>query len=169
MGYPASVGIVWHLTDGIALRPEVTATRSTNDLTATSLVTVGGTTRSTSTLNSNDNWQVLFGVSALFYVSKHDALKTYVSPRWAYTRVGSASTTDGGNTSGSTGNTQFVSGSFGAEYALSRRFAVFGELGVAYSRTTNTPNASAALSTLFTSSTSNTLGTRSGAGVILYF
>jgi hypothetical protein len=161
MGYPASVGIIWHVTDGIALRPEISATRSTGDLTAT--------TSLSSTTSSNDNWQVLFGGSALFYLSKHEGLRTYLSPRWAYTRVESTSTTSPPTiTSSSASSVQFVSGSFGAQYTLGRRFAVFGELGVGYSRTTNQPTGSTPVP-LFTSSTSTTIGTRSGAGVILYF
>jgi hypothetical protein len=162
MGYPASIGIVWHVTDGIALRPELSATSSSSDLTAT--------TTSSSTVNANDNWQVLFGVSALFYLSKHEGLRTYVSPRWAYTRVESTSTSGSPSfTTGSTGNVQFVSGSFGAQYTLGRRFAVFGELGLGYTHTTNSPNSSSPAVTLFTESAGHTIGTRSGAGVILYF
>ena len=161
MGYPASVGVVWHVTDRVALRPELTATSSNNDVTAT--------TSTGSTLNTNDNWQVLFGVSAMLYLSKHEGLRTYISPRWAYTRVGSTSVSGSPtSTSSSVGQTQFVSGSLGAEYSLGRRFAVFGELGVGYNHTTNSPTGSSPVP-LFTTSTSNTVGTRSGAGVILYF
>jgi hypothetical protein len=162
MGYPASIGIVWHVTDGIALRPEISATSSSNDLTATS--------PTGSTLSSNDNWQLLFGVSALFYLSKHEGLRTYFSPRWAYTRVDSTSSNGTPPiTNSSTGNVQFVSGSLGAEYALGRRFAVFGEVGAGYTRTTNSPTTFSPAATLLTASTTNTIGTRSGAGVILYF
>lgn len=166
MGYPASIGIVCRVTDRFAVRPEISATSTSSDLTATSAVTIGGTTTTSSTLNTNDNWQLLAGVSALFYVSKHDGLRTYVSPRWAYTRVSSSSGSPG-STSTSIGNVQFVSGSFGAQYALGTRFSVFGEVGVGYSYTTNTPTSP--LSTLATSSATHTVGTRSGAGVILYF
>jgi len=166
MGYPASVGIIWRVSDTIALRPEISATSSSSDLNATSSVAVGGSTVTNSSLNTNDNWQVLAGVSALFYVSKHDALQIYVSPRWAFTRVSSSSASNG-VTSTSSGNVQFVSGSIGGQYALGTRFAVFGEIGLGYTYTTNTPTSP--IVTLATASTARTIGTRSGAGVILYF
>ena len=90
MGYPASIGIVWHVTSKLALRPEISVSSSTNELTATSTISVGGSTVTNSTTTSNDNWQLLTGVSALFYLTKHENLRTYVSPRWAYTRVESS-------------------------------------------------------------------------------
>ena len=68
--------------------------------------------------------------------------------------------------SGSTGNGQFVSGSFGAQYALGRRFSVFGEIGAGYTHVVTSPTIGGIL---VTSSVNNTFSTRSGAGVILYF
>jgi hypothetical protein len=170
MGYPASIGVVWHVTDRIALRPEMSVSSSTNDLTATSTISVGGTTVTNSTTNSNDNWQLLAGASALFYLTRHENLRTYVSPRWAYTRVESTSSnTSSPGISDSAGNVQFVSGSLGAQYALGRRFSVFGEIGLGYTHTTSAPTNVSPASTLLTTSTTNTIATRSGAGVVLYF
>ena len=115
-------------------------------------------------MNTNDNWQASIGVSALFYVSKHDALRTYISPRWAYTRI--ASESEGvGSISSASGNVNNVTGSFGAQYALSRRFSVFGEVGIGYTHTTNAPMG--ALSSFATASSTNAVATRSGAGVAL--
>lgn len=175
MGYPASIGVVWHATDGIALRPEVGVSRSSGEFTATSSISFGGSTITTTSLSSNENWQVAVGLSALFYLSRHDALRTYVSPRWAYTRTSSTSSTSPSSlsspspgVSSSTGSGNFVSGSFGAQYALARRFSLFGEIGLGFSRTVTSP-AFGSLAVTTTDSISRTFSTRSGAGVILYF
>jgi hypothetical protein len=170
MGYPASIGVVWHVSDGVALRPEIGVSRSSGEFTATSFISIGGTTNTTTSLTTNDNWQVAIGLSALFYLSRHDALRTYVSPRWAYTRTSSSSASgpSPNQSSSSTGNGNFVSGSFGAEYALARRFSVFGELGLGYNRTITSPTSGSSGVTT-TDSASRTFSTRSGAGVILYF
>jgi hypothetical protein len=171
MGYPASIGVMWQVTDGVALRPEVGVQKASNEVTATSSPSVGGATITNSSVNVNDNWQVGIGLSALFYLSKPDKLRTYISPRWAYTRTSSTSATtpaSGANSTGSTGNGNFVSGSFGAQFALARRFSVFGEIGLGYSRTVVAPAGSTS-ATLFTESASWNLATRSGAGIVFYF
>jgi hypothetical protein len=167
MGYPAAIGVVWQVTDGIALRPEVTLTKNSGESLLTSVSTFNGTTTTSSSLITSDNWQAGFGLSALFYTSKHDALRTYVSPRWAYTRQTSSNNT-GGLTMESTGNGNLVAGSFGAQYAIGARFSVFGEVGLAYSRTVNNP-VPAPTNTALSNTTSRTFGARSGAGVVLYF
>src|SRR4051812_20928962 len=167
MGYPASLGLIWRISDGLALRPELSFSTSSNELIATTSLTTGGSTAATS-VNTNDNWQLGIGLSALFYLSKHDALRAYVTPRWSYTRASSESTnTPSTLVTSSTGNVNALSGSFGAEYALSRRFSVFGEVGLGYTHTTNDPTGTPGI--LTTSSTSHVFGARSGAGVALYF
>lgn len=68
MGYPASIGVVWQLSDRVALRPELSVMQSTTDSTA--VLTIGtpaGTTTSTSR-TSSDSWTADAGASALFYV-----------------------------------------------------------------------------------------------------
>jgi hypothetical protein len=166
MGYPTALGLIWQVNDRLALRPELSFSTSSNDLTATSSITLDGTT--TSLVNTTDTWQVGIGLSALFYLSKHEGLRTYVSPRWSYGRASSKSMSGSLPTlSNSTGNINSVSGSFGAQYALSRRFSVFGEVGLAYTHTTIDPSGTPGV--LVTSSTSRAFGARSGAGVVLYF
>jgi hypothetical protein len=172
MGYPAGIGIIWHITDGVALRPEISVQKqSGQSTTMRASVIIGlpsdGTTITTSE-STMDFWQASVGVSALFYLSKHDALRTYVSPRWAYTRDSSnlpSSLSDSINF-GTSGSGNLVAGSFGAQYALGRKFSAFGEVGVEFSRTVSTPN-----DRQFGSSRDvfQTFGTRSAAGVILYF
>ena len=179
MGYPASVGIIWQVNERIALRPEVTATRASGESTSTSTISFvglggGGSTTTTTTVTTNESWQVSTGLSALFYLSQHDALRTYVSPRWAYSRTSNSTTsgiTELGNF-GSTGSSHTVAGSFGAQYAPGRRFNVFGEVGLAFSRSTTAPrDAPTGLGIVTTTSgaVSRNFGSRSGVGVILYF
>ena len=171
MAYPASIGVMWQVTDRVALRPELGMQKASGEVTATSSLLFGGTTVTNSSVTVNDNWQVGIGLSALFYLSTHDKLRTYISPRWAYTRTSSTSATTPASSApstGSTGNGNFISGSFGAQFALARRFNVFGEIGLGYSRTVVAPTGNTS-ATLFTQSTSWNLATRSGAGIVFYF
>jgi hypothetical protein len=172
MGYPASVGIIWQVNDRVALRPEVSVQKSSGEFTSTTSFSVGATTATTTTTSTSDAWQVGVGLSALFYLTTHDALRTYVSPRWSYVRTSTTSSSAGLpppiQTSSSVGNGQFVSGSFGAQYALGKRFGLFGEVGVGYTHADNTPSLIGS-GVIATQTTTRTLGTRSGAGVIWYF
>jgi hypothetical protein len=151
MGYPPAVGIIWQVTDRFALRPDFGITRSWSG-------------SSVDQDAENTSLGLTIGISALFYVTKADNLRTYFSPRYAYLRTSSSSTADflpfdtSFKTTGSN-----LSGSFGAEYALGSRFSAFGEVGVAYSHQS--------LRSGFVGErpSSNSISLRSGAGVILYF
>jgi hypothetical protein len=152
----------------MALRPEISASQSSGEVTGISSVSIGGTTVSNTITSVNDNSQVAVGISALLYVTTHDALRTYISPRWSYTRTSSTSQNGAAAnpTATSTGNGHFIAGSFGAQYALARRFSVFGEVGVGYTHIAVSPTSSGLL---VTESVTHGVSTRSGAGVILYF
>jgi len=177
MGYPASVGIVWHVSNGVAVRPELSFSHGSGD-------TVDGLSPLTFT-STTDSTAVGVGVSALLYTAKWEALRADVSPRIAYTRS-TASTTSTevipvvvipvlagvpviptlppNPTVSTTISSYLIAGSFGAEYALARRFALFGEVGYGYIRTSNSSSSSASLK-----ETANATGTRTGVGVIFYF
>lgn len=145
MAFPAAVGVIWQTTDGIAIRPDFTFSQSGTSSLTTSSTAVG------------------VGVSALFYVRKWDNLRAYLSPRFGYQR---SSLTSAGSLVSSPSTTMYAgSGSFGAEYLLHRRFAVYAETGLMYGHT-KTSNTSLTIS--FDSS-SHTWGTRAGVGAILYF
>jgi hypothetical protein len=58
-------------------------------------------------------------------------------------------------------------GSFGAEYELHRRFAVYAETGFGYSRSVDSPSSTPAF-TLISFATHN-WSTRAGIGAIFYF
>jgi hypothetical protein len=166
IGYPASAGIVWHLSERLAVRPDVTFSRSTNEQTNVSLTPFASTSGA-----SGDNWQVTAGLSALFYVHRRDALRMYVSPRFAYSRSTSTSTNTnalplGGTTTFESAIAQYsAAGSFGVQYSLGRTFSLFGEIGAAYTDV----ESSSTLSVTRIEGTTRTISTRSGVGVVLYF
>jgi hypothetical protein len=142
MGYPASLGIIFHATDTVAIRPEFSFTRNSTD----------------GDLGA-DSWQVGTGISALFYLASSDHVHTYVSPRLTYARSRTTVTPSGFSSK----NTSWgLIGSFGAQYAPVRSFSVFGEIGLGYTRQSATTTGSAVGANL------NQIGTRAGVGIIFY-
>jgi opacity protein-like surface antigen len=170
MGYPSAVGLIIHVTDSLAIRPEFAFTQS-------SLETEVSSSAVRLELNDSDIWSYGVGISALVYLSKDDDLRTYLSPRFAYSRSATDTTSP---TSGSLpvveteirGSTFSIAASFGAQYSLNRRFSVFGELGAAYSDSETTSTSSGGSGVPFAiriSSSGSGWGLRSGVGVIWYF
>jgi hypothetical protein len=159
MGYPAAVGVIYHVTDHLAVRPEFTASRASTD--SSSPLVRNGTT-----------WSLGVGVSGLFYVSKWDNLRAYVSPRFTYSHdknsIESEVLIPIGQPAGqtivveSTGKAYSLSGSFGVQYSLSHKFGIFGETGLAYTHTILDD-------AVGTTIKSDGWGSRTGAGVIFYF
>jgi hypothetical protein len=62
-----------------------------------------------------------------------------------------------------------VFGSFGAQYALGRKFAVFGEAGVGFTDQETSPNAQESAFDIIPKINSHTWGTRAAGGVVFYF
>jgi hypothetical protein len=154
MAFPGSIGIMWHATDKVAIRPDVSFTHSTVD----------GTT-------SSSGWTIGTNVTALFYLRKYENVRVYVGPRFSYTRTSSTVSvssptqnvfSDVTTTASTTGG----AGLFGAQYWPSARFSVFGEAGLAFSHRSTNPIAGLTSSTSFKS---NAWGTTSGVGVAFYF
>ena len=151
MAYPTSVGILWHASDKVALRPEFSISGVSSTLT--------------SAQNTTDTSGVGFGVgiSALFYVHKDDNLRTYIVPRFVYSHSSTSTSTSIGFDVPDVGSDTYGgSGAFGAQYGLGKRFAVFGELGFEFDHRTTDPSASGG------KLTGSTWGLRSGVGVIFY-
>jgi len=157
MGFPGSIGIIWHATDKVAIRPDFTFSHSSLD----GLSSVSGSSVSGSSFGTN--------ISALLYLRKYDNVRTYFSPRFSYSRTSStvsvSSPTQGAlpeqttTTSASGGG-----GLFGVQYSPAGRFSVFGEAGLTFS------HRSAPASTISgTKLSSNGWGTTAGVGVIFYF
>lgn len=175
MGYPATIGVIWEVNERFALRPEIGVQRSSADQTdAISFGLSAGDSLDTSTIvstSTSDLTQVNAGLSALIYLSHHDALCTYVSPRWAYSRTSNSlhSTLSEVRNFGSSASGQSLSGSFGARYALGRRFGAFGEVGLSFTRVVTSPDERSMALFGSAQDVSRSFNTRSAAGVILYF
>jgi hypothetical protein len=157
MGYPASVGVLWRANDRVAIRPELSLAGSTSDS--------GSSSFGSSFTVQSEGWALGTGVTVLFTLKKYDNLRTYFGPRFTYTRTSSTSESSGFvTTSEDTTTSTSVGGAglFGAQYSLGSRFAVFGELGFGFARsTTKLRNSDAKFS-------GNSWGTRTGAGVIFF-
>jgi hypothetical protein len=153
MGFPEAVGFMFHVTDRVAVRPELNLTRSTSE----SDTPIG--------LRESRTWAVGFGVSGLFYLPDLDKVRMYISPRYAYVHGESdvESTFLFDDESTFTSNSHAFSGSFGAQYAPHERFSIFGEVGLFY----NTSKSESSLSP--TIGEGHSLSTRTSAGVIFYF
>ena len=177
MGYPSAVGVLWQIGDRVAVRPELSLSHVGDE--ASSLDVAGATQPTT-----DQSTVVGAGVSALFYFGARDSLRTYVSPRFSYART-AASAASGTSTSDTTISLYQVTGSFGAQYTLGRRFGVFGEIGAGYSRTNTALSSVVTITTgsvsngvltqvvrtqsLSSAAHSNAVATRSGVGVIIFF
>ena len=146
MGFPESIGLLWHASDRFALKPEFTFSGSSTD-----------------TISSSNGWNLGFSITALIYVHKYDQLRTYIAPRFDYGYTHSSVTIPSQNTTTTssrhgTGGT----GAFGAEYTVSRHFGVFGEAGLTYAHSTIPTIASLA------GGSGHSWTTRTAAGVIFY-
>jgi hypothetical protein len=157
MGYPTTIGVVYHVSDRFAIRPEI------------SLAASSGTSESTVSTTEGDTFSIGVGVSGIFYLRQWDRLRTYVSPRYTYNRGESTTTSTfdspiiGDSENTQTSNAHAFMGTFGAQGAAHERFSIFGEVGASYARQRSRSNLSGLRST------SNQFATRTAVGVILYF
>jgi len=147
-GYPASIGILWHLSERTAVRPEISFT-----ITSSSSQSLVNASSDFSSFNP--------GISVLFFSSLRDNLKLYVAPRFGFSRTsGSSEVTE------STTDIYSISGSLGGHYGLGRRFALFGEAGLQYSHQTGSVTSTLGIQT---KSQGDVVGTRTAVGVVIYF
>ena len=155
MGIPGAVGVIWHASDRIAVRPEFQFTRLTSESTSPQL----------GLSSSSDGWSISPGVSVLFYLQRWDDLRTYASPRFSFTRSTNAFTPAGLDavTAESTNKSYTGSASFGAQYLLGDRFSLFAEIGLGVTRTTGSTELSS------TETSGRQWTTRTGVGAAFYF
>src|SRR5262245_59073704 len=92
MGFPVSLGVIWHVSDSIAIRPEFTFTTTS---TETETGPIDSRQPVTITTDS-DASTVGAAIGALFYVAKWDNIRAYVSPRFQF-QHGSGTTTISGS------------------------------------------------------------------------
>lgn len=165
MGYPASAGVLWHVTDGIALRPDFATSRQSTETTAS--ITVSGAPQSST--STTTGWSSSVGLSALFYLGPPADLRFYLTPRvayaWSRTETESSPPLAQLSSYRSESDGFLAAGSFGAHYRPHDRFGIFGELGVNYSNQEGDTDFSLTRQSLTTTS----VGLRSGVGVTIYF
>jgi len=165
MGYPAAIGVVWHVTDGLALRPDVSLTWTSSESTNT-LTVFPGVAPITST-SSVESQSTSVGMSALVTLHRADRFRLYVVPRAAWVR--STVELDGGLAGEATVDTTtdgwLASGGVGAQVAVHDRVAIFGEASVQYSW----QRATSSLTTSRSEDTTRAAGLRSAVGVAIYF
>ena len=146
---PMAIGMIWHVSDRFAVRPDVTFALSETD--------------GEGTIPDISSRSITLGISGLLYTHRWDQLRTYISPRFTYSHA--SSEVDGTvSVSDSTLSSWGLSGSFGAQYSLGTRFGVFAEAGLSYSsQQSETPSLGGIDRTTWT------FGTRTAVGGILYF
>jgi len=155
---PSAIGVLWHVTDSIAVRPELGLSRVSTE----SKNTPSGTGAPPATITTSSSWTISSGGSVLFYMAKRDNLRPYLSPRLTFGRASNSSST---STTSTPITSYTLGGSVGAQYDVSNRFSVFGEVGLNYGwQNTNTTSGT----TTFTNST-KVFGTGSRIGVAIYF
>jgi hypothetical protein len=142
LGYPGTIGVLFKVTERVAVRPELDLSGASADETSSTSLAVGA--------------------SVLFYWPPVDDVRFYVSPRVVY-HHSSASTDDLAFDVELDRSATSVSGSIGAEFNPRPRFGIFGEVGFQYSRS------SSELTFLDRDRTIHGWGLRSGVGVILRF
>jgi hypothetical protein len=168
MGFPAAAGVLWNVSDGFALRPDVAVTHQSTETTSSVILGLGSVTQTVT--STSDGWATSAGISALFFFGAPDALRFYLTPRVAYvwtrseTESEPASLTQLGAYESKTDGF-LVAGSFGAQYAPHDRFRLFGELGLTYTRQDGFSGYSISRSDTVTTSA----GLRSGVGVVVLF
>src|SRR5688572_16508160 len=113
MGYPASIGLLWKVSDKVAIRPELAFAGSSNESSSEFFET------------DSDGWAISTGVSALFYLKKYESLQTYFTPRFTYSHTSTESSTSAPLTTpelSSSNKAYGFAGLFGGEYALGDKF-----------------------------------------------
>jgi hypothetical protein len=148
IAYPTSVGVLWPISDRVSLRPDFTYSGSSSEA---------------SSGFEASSWSIGTGVSVLFYLTEHDHVRTYFSPRFDYSRSSSRSGTSGipippiDTSRWASGG----SGAFGVQYKPGDKFGVFGEVGfgVSYAKLPSVTG---------TQGHTTGWGLRSGVGVIFY-
>ena len=150
MALPTDLGVIWHVSDNIAVRPEI------NFSFGSSEGEIDGFDADTSRRGFS------FETSVLFYLDAADSVRTYFSPRVGFDWT---TTDDDDSVLDASGDGIEVSVSYGAQYTPVRRFSVFGEIGLEYARSSLTVDVGAGE----VETRSSGWGPRSQVGVILYF
>lgn len=172
MGAPLQVGLLWQATERVAVRPGMSAIRSSSDI-GSSIAAAGYTSESTTI-----HWST--GVTLLLYLTDPADLRTYVAPRYGLSRstITSRSNLSGllpgvspdllpdNLIGGETRNTQITHEggvAFGVQHAIGTRFRVFGEVGISFTSSSTTSGTTSA------ESSGSGAATMGGVGVVWMF
>jgi hypothetical protein len=156
IAHPAAVGFIWHATDRVAIRPDLSVSRTRSETRGSPGPFVTSSTARGSSIG--------VGVSALVYLQpRGPRFRTYVAPRVGYSRGQSTSVSPSGFEARSTTTGRAWGLSYGAQYLATDRFGVFGEAGLGGSFTRLTSTATQLRTT------GHSWGTRGGVGVTVYF
>lgn len=198
IGYPSAVGVIWQAADRVAIRTDTFFSSSWTDTDSANagdeFLRFVGTTSSTSGRTFGVGVSVLVTVakwerlraylapraayaqssneSEISFSASLPGIPTVIQPATFETKV----------------TTQTYGASFGTQYGLGERFAAFGEVGVAYASSHpssggavrfgsggstspifNVPGVTSSISSSIPRPRTNSLGIRSGVGVIFFF
>jgi len=148
MGFPASIGVFWKVSDAIAVRPEFRFSLTSDD-------------------DDQDSSVYGTGVTGLFYLKSADALRMYVGPRFTYERQNEED--QGFFTLESTANVYSLSGLFGAQYLLGDRFLIYGEVGVRFGYVSGRDTVTSPAFSVSDDSFGHAWGSTGGVGIVLLF
>jgi hypothetical protein len=153
---PGTVGMVWHVSDHVAVRPEVSFLFSAVDV-------------DDSSANESTSGTAGLGVSVPLAIRRWGDATAYVAPRFSYVRA----TSDSGGPPDlrleSVATSYGVGGSVGLQYLLGERFAIFAETGLSYARSSSGTESDSPAVTLLRKTHSWSLGTRAAIGAGFYF
>lgn len=153
LGHPGTIGVLWHVSDRVAVRPEFGFSYTSSEST------IGDEIAATST-----GWTLVPGISAVVYLQRYERLRTYFSPRFTFARSTNSFEADpSAPTAKSTNKSYSGVASFGTHYSFTEKLSLFAELGLGVTRTTG----SSALSPAKTGAYQ--WATRTGVGVVFYF
>jgi hypothetical protein len=170
VAYPSTVGVLWQVSDRVAVRPDIAWSWTKTESSVT--INTGIPPQRVTLETSSKGHSASYGASALFTLRQDDALRVYVGGRAAYLRAVATVTnpsfsSQGGVSSTTSKNRNTGSawaGFLGGQYRLHRRFTAFGEAGISYQTFDTTAGVEPQ-----TRGSQDTIGVRSGVGIVLFF
>lgn len=140
-GSTQSLGVLWHITDMFAIRPSVAYSSTTTKVENSAANTSSSVTNNTLGL----------GIAVPIYLTKMNLLDLYVSPGFSY------------GSNGSNYSNMSILAALGVQVAVNEQLQFFGEMGIAYTSTTDKNSVNV-------TTTTSTFGTaRLAVGAIFYF
>jgi hypothetical protein len=198
IGYPSAVGVIWQAADRVAIRADTFFSSSWTGTDASNagdaVLRLVGTTSSTSGRTFGVGVSVLVTVATWERLRAYLAPRAAYARSSNESEISFSASLPGipiviqPATFETKVTTQTYSGSFGTQYGLGERFAAFGEVGVAYASSQpstggavrfgsagstspifNLPGVTTSISSSIPRPRTNTLGIRSGVGIIFFF